>query len=377
MPELFRNYISDKSVNELAGRIETVFSKFESELFCRMILPFPEEMSLTDRLNLVSTTLDTFLPKEFDKATSILVDSLGPELDDQSDDPVSKEYESSNGFIVIALTEFISRNGIEHFDISMNALKEMTKRFSSEGSIRKFIVQHEEKTLKLYREWANDGNVHVRRLVSESTRPRLPWAQQLPRFIEDPRPVLALLELLKNDKHLYVRRSVANNLNDMAKDNPHLVIETLRRWKKDSSKEMTWLIKHALRTLEKQGNPEALELLGYSHEIDISVDSFLVKSDTISIGSELLFSLELSSKKKDTQKLLIDYVIYHQKANKTLTPKVFKWTKKTISSRKSLSISKKHLFKEITTRKYYAGAHEIHIQINGNDVAQLPFILKM
>jgi len=374
MPELFRNYVSEKSVTELAKRISTVFTEFRSKQFCAEILPFPQELSLTNRLSLVSTTLDTFLPQDFETASGILVDSLGPELDSVADDPAGNEYDSNRGFIVMALTEFISRNGVDHLEISMNALKEMTKRFSSEGSIRVFLIHYPEQSLEWYHRWANDANVHVRRLVSESTRPRLPWTQQLPQFIKDPHPVFELLEKLKNDAHLYVRRSVANNLNDISKDNPQLVLDTLSRWSSDQSKEMKWLIKHALRTLEKKGNPQALEILGYSPTIALTVDSFALNSPVVTFGTALEFTLSLSS--ETNEKLLIDYIVYHQKANGTITPKVFKWTKRVISNG-TLTLSKKHLFKEISTRKYYAGHHEIHIQINGKIFAKADFELVM
>ncbi len=377
MADLVRDCISEMTVNQLAQRIQSSNIRFDVQGFCEKINSSLKDLGLFERLDLIEENLINFLPNNFPEAARILVDSLGPELDNKEDDPIATDLSSSRGFIVVALCLYVSRNGKEHFEVSMDALKEMTKRFSSEGPIRDFIISHESQVLDLYEKWAIDPNVHVRRLVSESIRPRLPWACRLPSFIKDPEPVIALLEKLKNDKHLYVRRSVANNLNDISKDNPELVVSTLKKWSRDKSSQMTWLIKHALRTLIKAGDSEALELLGYSTDFHLHVNSFQLNKSNVNFGDTLEFTLELSTTEDKSQNLMIDYVIYHMKANGKLSPKVFKWTKKTITAKNPLSLTRKQAFKKINTRKYYEGRHEVHVQINGKVVAQKEFTLVM
>jgi 3-methyladenine DNA glycosylase AlkC len=171
----------------------------------------------------------------------------------------------------MSLCAFVAEYGLAHRDLSLRALKEMTKRFSAEFAIRPFLDREPAAVVAVLADWALDPHPQVRRLVSEGTRPRLPWGMRLPKFVADPRPVLTLLELLKEDPELFVRRSVANNLNDIAKDNPDLVVATLRRWKASRSPETKWLVKHALRTLIKQGHPDALGLLGYGHGAAVQV----------------------------------------------------------------------------------------------------------
>jgi 3-methyladenine DNA glycosylase AlkC len=233
-----------------------------------------------------------------------------------------------------------------------------------------------ERTLAILAEWAEDENPHVRRLVSEGTRPRLPWTMQLKPFIEDPRPILPLLEKLKTDPELMVRRSVANNLNDIVKDNPDIVVETLSRWKKIEDEGTQWLIRHAARTLVKQGNKDILTTLGYSPKIDIVVSKIKLDKPTVKMGGELNFSFEIKSTSKQPQTLSIDYVIHHVKANGTRTPKVFKLTRKALEPGQAINLSKAHSFRPISTRKYYAGKHVLEIQVNGTIYAKTEFMVK-
>ena len=158
---------------------------------------------------------------------------------------------------------FVAEYGLDHFEPSMQAHYQLTQRFTAEFSIRPFLIKHTEATLARLRQWARDPNEHVRRLVSEGTRPRLPWASRLPAFQADPAPVLALLELLKDDPALYVRRSVANNLNDIGKDHPRVLMQTAQRWMRDATPERAWVVRHALRWAVKQGDPAALKVLGF------------------------------------------------------------------------------------------------------------------
>lgn len=376
---LFKNSINPQAIKELGKKIKQNYTNFEERSYNRYIVGKLAPLSLTERINLVTDGLYVYLPKDFKRAIKILLASLPSKLPNHSRG--IEGYDSSvlnglNGFIMVSLTNYVSRYGLDNFNISMSAFHNMTKCFSAEASIRHFILKYPDRTLKLFSKWSTDEDMHVRRLVSESTRPRLPWAMQLPDFIKDPNPILPLLETLKNDPELYVRRSVANNLNDIAKDNPHTVTTLFKKWNDNKSLEMEWLIKHGLRTLIKQGNPQALQILGFSAKPNVEIKSFRLSKKSIKLGESLEINLHLISSVKKEQPLIIDYRINHLKANGKLMPKVFKWTKKIISKESPLIISKKHAIKEISTRKYYSGSHEIEIQINGKIVGMQKFTLE-
>jgi 3-methyladenine DNA glycosylase AlkC len=284
---------------------------------------------------------------------------------------------SPYGFIVLPQCEFVAHYGQNDFETSMVALMEMTKRFSSEGAIRAFIDNHYDETYEKLTQWAAHENVHVRRLVSEGTRPRLPLFSRLPRFIKNPSPVIKLLSVLKDDSELYVRRSVANNLNDISKDHPKIVTDLLAKWSEEASQERQWLIKHALRSLLKKGDQAALAILGFTPVPELIVKQFSLDKTDINLGGEFNIVMDLECKHHESQSMMIDYVVHHKKANGSLSPKVFKWTQKSISQKTPLKMTKKHAIKKISTRKYYPGVHEVHLQVNGETLAKCHFTLHM
>jgi 3-methyladenine DNA glycosylase AlkC len=355
-------------VHQLALDISHTWPEFEAAGFTTDINAKLETLSFGDRNALIRDRLHQYLPKHFPAAAQILIDSLQQK-------PVVSDLAGFDGFIIMPQCDFVAMYGLNHFDISMKALYEMTIRFTAEGAIRAFIQKYPEKTLKQLEEWSRDENPMARRLASEGTRPRLPLAPRLPQFIDDPRPVLKLLDNLKCDPVLVVRRSVANNLNDMAKDNPDLVVETLRAWQQTGDKGTAWIIKHASRTLVKQGHKEALALLGYPPNPAIDVQNLTIEQPVIQLGDDLIFNFEIHSRAAETQNMMIDYVVHHMKANGKLAPKVFKLTKKKLKADEMLSLTRKHAIKPISTRKYYAGRHRVEIQINGEIWAEKEFEL--
>jgi len=368
---LFKDVFNPDLVTHMGQRIKAVSSEFDEKSFYNNIVPKLTPLSLTERSSLICESLYSHLPKEYNKAIAILLKSF--------DEPVeTTEMTGFEGFYFMPIAKYVSIYGLEKddFDISMNALVEITKRFTSEDAIRPFIHNYPQQTFEYLYKWSADENVHIRRLVSEGTRPRLPWSSVLREFIDDPKPVLRLLEELKEDPELYVRRSVANNLNDIAKDHPQLVVETLKRWKNINNKGTLWIISHASRTLLKQGLPEALDLLGYPTDIQISVDNLILNKAECKMGDEIEFSFELISKASKEQNLMIDFVVHYMKANGKTAPKVFKLSKKILPAEGRFSFKKKLSFKAITTRKYYAGLHEIEIQVNGKRYNKLKFLLK-
>lgn len=368
---LFKDVFNTELVARMGHRIKAVSSEFDEKSFYNNIVPKLTPLSLTERSSLICENLYSHLPREFNKAITILLMSF--------DDPIeTTEMTGFEGFYFMPIAKYVSIYGLGKgdFEISMNALIEITKRFTSEDAIRPFIHNYPQQTFEYLYRWSADENVHVRRLVSEGTRPRLPWSSVLREFIEDPKPVLRLLEELKEDPELYVRRSVANNLNDIAKDHPQLVVETLKRWKNINNKGTQWIISHASRTLLKQGLPEALDLLGYPTNVQVSVDNLILNKEECKMGDEIEFSFDLVSKASKEQNLMIDFVVHYMKANGKTAPKVFKLSKKKLPAEGRFSFKKKLSFKAITTRKYYAGLHEIEIQVNGKRYNKLIFLLK-
>ncbi|MFT5294371.1 MAG: 3-methyladenine DNA glycosylase AlkC [Colwellia sp.] len=372
---LSKEVINCQNTHDLGERVLRSWRNFDLKSFDKEIADNLPLQGLGDRIQQVRKSLYNHLPTNYEKSLDVLMRSLPEILPDDAFD-TKLDLASQNGFIMISLTAFVARYGIDHYELSMNALKEMTKRFSAEGSIRYFIIKYPEKVLDTFADWVKDESAHVRRLVSESTRPRLPMMMALPAFKFDPSPIIPFLEILKNDNELFVRRSVANNLNDIAKDNPDVVTTLLNKWNNNKSINMVWLIKHSLRTLEKQGNIAALNILGFDENLQVNVDKFELKRSQINLGESLELSLILSTNTKE-ENLLIDYVIYHMKANGKLMPKVFKWSKKRIFESSTLNLTKMHPIKPISSRKYYAGRHEIHLQINGNHMAKIEFELKL
>ena len=364
-----RDVFNENVVNQLAENLARTWRGFDAKAFHQSINSKLNSLTFSERSNLIRDSLWEHLPKDYPLALQIILKALPPELP-------SCEVTGYGGFIILPQNEFVAKYGLEYYDLSMQALYKMTKRFTAEGAIRPFLQKYPEQTLAILSEWAEDENCHVRRLVSEGTRPRLPWTMQLKPFIEDPRPVLQLLEKLKTDSELMVRRSVANNLNDIAKDHPDVVVKTLKRWKKLDNAGTQWIIRHAARTLVKQGNKDVLAVLGFDSRIGITVSKLQLDKPAVKIGGDLNFSFELKSNSKQAQNLVIDYIIYYVKANGKLAPKVFKLTNKILNAGETLRISKRHSFRPISTRKYYAGKHALEIQVNGAKYGKVEFELK-
>ncbi len=371
MPETFqiRDVFNPRVITRLAEDLHQRWPGFPTEAFLRMVLPRLSEMTYSERSKAITHALKAHLPEDFPTAAALLVDALPSPLE-------GEEENTYDRFIIAPQTAYISRYGMDHFEVSIQALYEMTKRFTAEWDIRHFIDRYPEKTLAVLAVWAEDENLHVRRLVSEGSRPRLPWGTRLQRFIADPRPAIALLEKLKTDPSLYVRRSVANHLNDIAKDHPDLLVNTLGRWKNEhTSPELDWLVKHALRTLVKDGHPGALSLLGFQKGALASIENFRIEPESIPIGETLTFSFRLISNGSAPQQMVVDYIVYFMKANGTLAPKVFKLTTVALAAGEGKNIEKRHSFRKITTREYYPGEHRLAIQVNGETLDHKSFLL--
>jgi len=364
MPEPLKNMFNQQFVDSLAQALQQVDKDFDAPRLKKAIFTAEwEARELKGRMRHITVALRALLPDDYRQALSILYEAAqSPHFDPYS-------YET------IIFPDFVEVYGQDDWDASLPALEHFTQQSSAEFAVRPFIIQNPTRMMAQMSGWAEHENYHVRRLASEGCRPRLPWAMALPAFKSDPSPILPILEKLKSDSSAYVRRSVANNLNDIAKDNPQVVIDTLSRWKKDESAEMRWLINHALRTLVKAGRSDALAILGFASEPALDIGNFQIMPQAIRLGQAITFSLDLCSTHHEPQQLMVDYRLHFVKANGSSTPKVFKLARKTLHPGETLTIEKKHSFKPITTRRYYPGEHAVAIQINGQILAKQTFTL--
>jgi 3-methyladenine DNA glycosylase AlkC len=362
-----RDFFNRDTILQLADKIKSHYQSFDSNGFYKQLVPNIDAMTYSERKTAITDVLDKFLPVDFQKAIDILLHALPAPI--HADGNIA----TAERFMVVPMAEFVARKGLDDVDVSLSALHRMTKSCTSEWAIRPFIEKHPDKLHKTLKIWARDKDEHVRRLVSEGSRPYVPWGQKLILVEQNPEWSITLLELLKHDPSEYVRRSVANHLNDLTKKHPERILTLLTAWnQQNDSSEMKALIKHALRNLIKQGHPVALELIGFSSTVDVEIRHFKYKELVEEEGIQT-FSFDLVSKSIKEQDLLIDYAIHFQKSNGTISPKVFKLTSLTLMPGEIVKIKKSFSFKKITTRKYYFGLHKIEIFINGNSLKLQPF----
>ncbi|HJY44935.1 MAG TPA: DNA alkylation repair protein [Propionibacteriaceae bacterium] len=358
MAEPLKNSFGPEVPARIARMIKEVDRTFDEDAFLTDALVGYQELELTPRARQIAQALGRHLPQDYERAVEILIASLGPKLQ-------AAELTGMDVFIYLPHVFFVATFGVDHFEASMRAQYELTQRFTAEYSIRVFLERYPQRALALLREWAADSNVHVRRLVSEGTRPRLPWAPRLRAFQDDPQPVLELLELLKDDPELYVRRSVANNLNDIGKDNPTALIETCRQWLRGATPERSWLIRHALRSAVKRGEPAALEILGFVPATGVQVRDIHIAPAVASIGESVAFTVVLANEGSTPQQLLVDLRVYFVKANGRPSPKVFVLKELEIGRGGSARLTKTISLAQHTTRTHYPGQHRVEVVLNG------------
>ncbi len=358
MAEPLKNSFGPDVPRKLAEMIVAVEPGFDRSGFVDRCLAGYESMELTERARHISSVLAEHLPTDRKRALAIVVHSLGPEIDEA-------DLTGMDGFLYLPFVFFVADHGVDHFEEAMHAQYELTKRFTAEFSIRAFLDRYPEATLSRMHEWAADPDVHVRRLVSEGSRPRLPWAPRLRGFQADPSPVIGLLERLKEDPEEYVRRSVANNLNDISKDHPDLVVEVARRWWNGASTDRRRLVRHGLRTLIKQGHPGALDVLGYGPDSPVEVVAVSVTPESVAIGEKVRIEIHLSNPSMDEGGALVDFIVHFVKANGSTSPKVFKGAELTLTPGEEQTIRKSVSLRQHTTRTHYPGRHEVDVQLNG------------
>lgn len=352
-----------QSVGSLADAVQRIYPTFDREAFLEGVFDEVwEGRELKQRMRHISNVMHDFLLGDYRAAVDVLRRAL-PALTEQ-------------GFEKMVFPDYVEVYGLDDWEASMAALEAFTQHVSAEFAIRPFIERYPERTMAQMLEWAGHEHAEVRRLASEGCRPRLPWGIRLSALQDDPSPILPILEQLKGDESESVRRSVANNLNDISKDNPDVVVHVLRDWQRDDSEEIQWITRHALRSLIKKGHPDALELLGFPSEAAIAVRNVAVEPAVVDMGGELTFSFEIESLSDEPQDLIVDFVVHYMKANGNLSPKVWKLTTRTIQPREVLPIAKTVSFRPVTTRTLYAGEHAIQPKINGQAFERVAFVLR-
>ena len=358
MAEPLKNQFGPDVPRAIAAMIAAVYPPFPVKAFVRDALKGYDTLELMPRGRHIARALHHHLPRSVPEAIGILRASL--------DQPVQRKAGSGvASFLFMPHCFFVAQYGLDDFESAMQAQYELTQRFTAEFSIRPFLMRHPEATLQRLAQWARDPNEHVRRLVSEGTRSRLPWAARLPSFQADPAPMLALLELLKDDPALYVRRSVANNLNDIGKDHPQILAETARRWMVDATPQREWAVRHALRWAIKQGAPWALGVLGYGKKARVELREALITPAKMRIGESVRLAFSLHNPRRRSQDLMVDFQVHFVKANGSSSAKVFKLKALQLAAGETVALSKKLSLAEMTTRKHQPGYHQVDALVNG------------
>jgi len=380
MAEPFKNLIHAGTVAEAGQHLQRAWPAFDRARFESLATTRLEALELKARAMHLADALVATLPDEFRQAADVIEASLAPPVPlDHRGEPVSlgetARKAGLSGWAVWSLGEVVVRRGMGDVPRALRCLHALTQRFSAEFAIRPFIARHPQTTLATLAVWVNDPSAHVRRLVSEGSRPRLPWGLRLQALVQDPTPALPLLRALQDDPSAYVRRSVANHLNDIAKDHPDLVAHWILEHRVDASAARTALLRHASRSLIKHGHAPTLAAWGLGQPLQGSA-ALALSSTSVSIGDTLGLQVTLRTGGTPPQDLVVDYAVHHVRANGASAAKVFKGWKLTLAPNAVRVLDKRHSLRPVTTRRLYPGPHRIDLRINGQVVASADFELR-
>ncbi len=346
-------------VEDIATRIARVDSRFDTGGFVSDLMAMLPELELKPRIEAIARRIAAGLP-DYPAALEAMV-------------AVARAEPPIAGFAAWPLCTFVEIFGVDDPAVSLPAMEHLTKRASCEFAIRPFLRAHWDVAYAQLVEFTANDDEAVRRLPSEGTRPRLPWGTQVPRLIADPVPGLALVARLRNDPSETVRRSVANHLNDVAKDHPDLVVATVRDWVAAEPPVERRMLAHALRTLVKAGNSGALEVLGFTTAASLDIHGFSVAPDVVTMGDHITLEMKVRSTAAADQHLVVDFVIHHVNASGGTSPKVFKWKTLTIAPGETVALQKRRMIQQASTRQYRAGTHLVELQVAGTVVAETSF----
>jgi 3-methyladenine DNA glycosylase AlkC len=357
-PPQLKEWFDAARYRAIAKELGSIAPKFNTEAFLKSALDGLEARSLMERVHQCAIAVEATLPGTYRQKVRAL-QKLAPRL--------------GHEFVTIFLGDFVATYGLEDFDFSMEALRFFTVFGSAEFAVRPFIVADQKRALKKLHDWTADPDEKVRRLASEGSRPRLPWGMRLNALVRDPSPTTVILEALKDDDSLFVRRSVANHFNDITKDHHDFVLQRLESWDLEREK-LRWIARHACRTLIKRGHPRALKLFGFGKKAEVMA-KLVASPSHMALGERLSLTAALASTSNRSQRLAIDYVVHYIKASGASAEKVFKWTELDLPARAEIELIKSQVVRDFTTRKHYPGSHRVELQINGQRVAETVFVL--
>ena len=358
-PALLKNILGPQALEIIASAAAHASTQFDRDGFLISANCGLEDLSIMERVRHIADALATALPKKYPDALDI-VRAAVPRL--------------THGFQAVSVIEFVARYGLSDFERSLAALADMTRFGTAEFAIRPFLAQDSGRTLAVMLGWSRSENEHVRRLASEGCRPRLPWAARVPALKVDPTLGAPILEALKADPSAYVRKSVANHLNDIAKDRPDWVLERLAAWSRDEV-HTAWIVRHALRTLIKCGDPRALALIGVTHGAAVAVHGFSIEPRTVRLGDTIEITANLRSTSAMAQRLVVDYRVHYARAGGTAAPKVFKLRTFELAGGAAVALAIRQVIRDFSTRRHHAGEHAVELIVNGQTAARVAFDL--
>lgn len=365
MAGLLKDLYSIAFYNTLTDALTGVISSFDSQHFLEQIYTDDfEHKELKERMRHTSEVLNKFLPSDYDESVLLILQLV---------EKLKQNRIGEDGLAWMFIPDYIEVYGLDHYQTSVRALELITQFVSCEFAVRPFLLKYGDSMMEQMKKWSFHENHKVRRFASEGCRPRLPWGKAVPALKNDPSLVMEVLENLRSDPSEWVRRSVANNLNDIAKDHPGIVLALARSWM-GISRETDAIIKHGCRTLLKQGHPEILQHYGLRSE-NIEIKDFEIRTPQVKIGDSVEFSFVLSNHNQAKQMIRLEYGLYYKKANKQLSKKVFKISEKMYEPNTRVKVERRQSFRLITTRTFYAGEHQLSLIINGEEKAKLPFTL--
>lgn len=365
MSTLLKDLYSPEFYDQLSLALKKTLVSFDKKKFTKSIFTEAfENLELKGRMAHTAHVLHQFLPADFTKAAPLLVELIHQ---------IKASGMKQVGLECMFIPEYIYLYGIDQYKSSVTAMEHVTQFTSCEFAIRPFIVKYEDKMIPQLLRWSKHQNLHVRRLSSEGCRPRLPWAMALPSLKKDPTPILPILENLKQDSSDYVRRSVANNLNDISKDNPDIVLQIAKQWK-GLGAETDAIIKHGCRTLLKSGHPKVLAYYQLNNDY-FKITDFSISTPKVRLGEYLYFECSIQNTSNKAQIARVEYAVYYLKKTGILAKKVFKISERKLQAKETVFIQRRQSFKLITTRVFYPGKHQLSIIINGKEGSLLDFSL--
>ena len=360
----FKHLINAEKIAILAERLAGVIPDFDRAAFEARANDGLEGMELKARVAWVADAMHPHLDPDVPTAMGQLLASMGP--------PLTSDKDVTGSIMDWPLLHWVQEHGVEHPEHSLPTLREMTRRFSAEFAVRPLLNHDLQGTIDVLLGWLDHPDLHVRRWLSEGTRPRLPWGGNIRALQQDPRPALPILEALVQDPEEYVRRSVANHLNDISKDHPDLAVEIAGRWWNPDNKQTVKLVKHALRGLIKAGHPGALAILGYGPPKGLELTLHL-EPTTVAIGSKFAIHVALTNTSDTELALLLDYAVHYRRKSPGLSRKVFKWTERRLAPGQTLELTKNQAMKHVSIRRLFPGEHRVEILANGQSMAMASF----